>query len=499
MIFDIKDMNGKNFSVDTDKISKINGDLADSATSNLQDAKRNRVHIVHDVKYFDVNGNVVDSQQLLNDMKAGKAIVSAIDVTTEATHSGKNHNYCVYYEDSMEKDAESFVNPFNKPMLKNHNNYSGEPIGRIRQAWHGPSALTDERSAIHITSRVTDKDAIEKFIDGRYGTVSIGGSMGTVTCNICGKTILKDGKFNFCGHYKGETYKDQVCYWGVRDIEYNELSVVNCPADDYAQVMKITVLTDADIQKGNNKEGENDSMDGQGTKQTDAKNDAKVALRDNLVSMIDQLLDSQTEPTQTQSKEPETTTQQDGTQQQPEAQDGEQPPVEKTIEDYKAENEELNNKISDMQAQLDTALADTEEIKKNLEAKDAEYAALKEEADAKIEEAKTFKDQFIALATEYKTEIVDSILLKENVEDAEARRKELLAMSVKELQSTKDALNAQPRQMAHVDNPTVPNKEAGVTDSTDGNPASEEVKDENKKATIQDYTDDIVDTLFGLH
>ena len=59
--------------------------------------------------------------------------------------------------------------------------------------------------------------------------------MGTVTCNICGKTILKDGKFRFCGHMRGETYKDQICYWGAKDIEYHEVSVVNNPADDFVR------------------------------------------------------------------------------------------------------------------------------------------------------------------------------------------------------------------------------------------------------------------------
>ena len=57
------------------------------------------------------------------------------------------------------------------------------------------------------------------------------------------------GKFKFCGHWRGETYKDQICYWGAKDIEYHEVSTVNNPADDYAQIMKVTVVTDSDDKK----------------------------------------------------------------------------------------------------------------------------------------------------------------------------------------------------------------------------------------------------------
>ena len=173
----ITDANGKTFSIDTSKICDINGDLGDKASASITDSVKNRVQKIHDVEYVDQNGEAIDSMQLLKDMASGKTNVLALDVEMEATHSGKNHNYCVYYEDSMEKDAESFVNPFKKPMLKNHDDYRGEPLGRITQSWFGPSVLTDERSAIHLKARVTDQDAIPKFLDGRYGTVSIGGTM----------------------------------------------------------------------------------------------------------------------------------------------------------------------------------------------------------------------------------------------------------------------------------------------------------------------------------
>ena len=164
IIQQITDANGKNFSVNVSKICDINGDLGEKESASITDNKKNRVLKVHDVEYVDQNGNTIDSMQLLKDMSSNKTSVLALDVEMEATHSGKNHNYCIYYEDSMEKDDESFVNPFKKPVLKNHNSYDGEPLGRILQSWHGPSALTDERSAIHLKARITDRDSIPKFL-----------------------------------------------------------------------------------------------------------------------------------------------------------------------------------------------------------------------------------------------------------------------------------------------------------------------------------------------
>ena len=490
----VQDMNGKDFSFDSEKIIHLNGDLTDSTGNNITDGKRQRVLAVHDVQCVDSQGNTLDAVQVVNDMKSGKSKISAIDVEAESTHSGKNHNYCIYYEDSMEKDAESFTNPFKKPMLKNHNSYDGEPIGRITRAWSAPSALTDERSAIHTVTRVTDADAIEKFLDGRYQTLSIGGTMGTVTCNICGKTILKDGKFKFCGHWKGETYKDQVCYWGVRDIDYNEHSVVNNPADDFAQVMKITVLTDTNKKK----EGVGDNMDGNNPTNTQASTDTQqtpvvsdsVDKREQLLSIIDEIIaekaatqatDAQGEQTPDTPAAPDTTN------------DGADTPTEKTVEDYKKELEEANQKIADME----TKVAEAEQ-------KVADAEAAKEQA---VQDATNMKQQAVQLAEEVKSLMADSIISLEQVEDSkvEERKAELVAMSMKDLQAAKDSIqteaSAQPRTPAKAQNPTVPNanEKGSVVVDANGEQVKPEVKTEdsniNKKSSVQDYADEIIKKL----
>ena len=498
-VIQIKDANNKEFTVDDTKIFDFNGDIGEGESKNITDSLRNRVHVQNDVQYVNAKGEAIDANQILKDSASGKVNIIALDVETEATHSGKNHNYCIYYEDSMEIDAESFTNPFNKPMLKNHNSYS-EPLGRIKQSWFGPSKLTDERSAIHLKTRVTDQDAIPKFLDGRYGTVSIGGSMGTVTCNICGKTILKDGKFKFCGHWKGETYKDQVCYWGARDIEYHEVSTVNNPADDFAQVVKVTVITDEDKEenKDDNKKGVGD-MAGTSKKSSQSSNDQ----RNKLVAMIDELLGNQT----TQTSDASTT---DNT----ENNDDSNPEVvvsDDNKDDVSKQLEDANNKIKDLEQQL----ADANKAKEEAETKLADTEKAKEEA---IQDATAMKDQCIELALANKKIIADQIIELEisqkKLEDSKAseRHKELVEQSMKDLQATFDSIKKETstadsktqRQSAQVQNPTLANtgeQNSIVTDASgnpvgskteDSNSQKAKVEDSNKKKSVDDYANDII-------
>lgn len=482
----IKDANGKEFSVDVSKICDINGDLGDNASASVTDSKKNRVQQVHDIEYVDQKGNAIDSMQLLKDMASGKTQVLALDVEMEATHSGKNHNYCIYYEDSMEKDAESFVNPFKKPMLKNHNDFS-EPLGRITQAWFGPSNLTDERSAIHLKTRVTDQDAIPKFLDGRYGTVSIGGTMGTVTCNVCGKTILKDGKFKFCGHWRGETYKDQICYWGAKDIEYHEVSTVNNPADDFAQIMKVTVVTDSDDKKDSK---EDNTMAGTNTdsKTAPTAEDAKKSVCDIIDQLLNKSADSSNTPEENKDGEQnkdETTTVTDNTN------TGDESKATEDLEKAKKDLEDAQAKITSLETELADSKTALEKANKDLE-------------DSKSESA-SYQEKCIALATANKELVSDSIIAKENLADDEAkdsRKKELMAMSMKDLNKLMEEATAKDtkkqREPAKVTNPTLANPEENKDSngSADTDNKTADSKKTDTKSTVDDFAKDIVGKLF---
>lgn len=476
----LKDANGKEIDVNISKICDINGDL--SGTSAIKDsAIKNRVSVTHDLQLVDKNGNALDSTKLLSDMSSGKTDIVALDVNMEATHSGKNHNYTIYYEDSMEKDAESFMNPFHKPMLKNHDEY-GEPLGRITQSYMGPSELTDERAAIHLTARVTDKESIPKFIDKRYGTVSIGGTMGTVTCNICGKTILKDGKFHFCGHWRGETYKDQVCYWGARDIEYHEVSTVNNPADDFAQIMKITVLTDKDMQQDNNSSKEENSMGG------------KDSMESNVENIIDETLGSNPENNsgtasvedQNQGKAPDAGTATDGNEDSGTPNDSEGEGSESGDGEGQEETPKDNGsdaRIAELEQQLKDAQEKIETLQTDLIDAQSQIETLKKTTEDARKEANTFKQRCVTLATANKQNIVDNIISKENFESEDAkneRKKDLMIKSMKELNALNDSLKApaKVRQMASVQNPTL-----AVEDEMNNGKSNSQKKTDTDKTT----------------
>ena len=485
----VKDANGKEFTLNTSRICDINGDLGDKSSASVTDGvNKNRVEKVHDVEYVDQNGQAIDNMQLLKDIASGKTTVVALDVEMEATHSGKNHNYCIYYEDSMEKDAESFVNPFKKPMLKNHNDYSGEPLGRIIQSWHGPSALTDERSAIHLKARVTDQDAIPKFLDGRYGTVSIGGTMGTITCNVCGKTILKDGKFKFCGHWRGESYKDQVCYWGAKDIEYHEVSTVNNPADDFAQIMKVTVVTDSDNKKDSKEDTPMGKPGNDSTQQADA---AKKAVCD----IIDQMLGNKQATDDTKA----------GT----DVNDGQQ---QANVDDAKAQDgantqDAQNDELAKVQKELADSKEELAKLQKELEDSKAALEKAKQDLEDAKTEANELKDKCMTLATANKELVADSVIVKElsagklKEEEKDSRKEALLAMSMKDLNKLSEeevvADAATPRVPAQVTNPTLANPDKDNKDSNGTADTNKPTDKKEVKKTVDDFANDIVGKLFN--
>lgn len=486
----VKDANGKDIDINISKICDINGDFGSATTSIKDSAMKNRISFQHDVQLVDSKGNILDATKLLSDASSGKTEIVALDVDMEATHSGKNHNHCIYYEDSMEKDSESFMNPFHKPMLKNHDDCC-EPIGRITQSYAGPSQLTDERSAIHLRARVTDKDAIPKFIDKRYGTVSIGGSMGTVTCNICGKTILKDGKFHFCGHWRGETYKDQVCYWGARDIEYHEVSVVNNPADDFAQIMKVTVLTDKDINQDHKEEnsmGGSDSTE----KNVDDIIDQTLGSTPEVQDSTDATVEDQNQEPSAGSEDAGTTTDATGTPEDTTSVEDE------TSTDGTPNTTETDARIAELEKELEDAKAKIETLETEAIDAQSQIQTLTQTIEDSKAEAESYKQRCVALATANKESIVDGIIAKETfeTEDAKAsRKKDLMIKSMKELKAMTS--DAQPAAQVQRTTASVTSPCLAVEDNIEGNGSADaDKKPDNRIVTVDDAAQDIIKRLF---
>ena len=215
-----------------------------------------------------------------------------------ATHSDTPINLRLYLSDEMRKAIKSWTYPYQRPVLRHHNEDS-DPIGRVVYAEY---FLADERfdvskkigysfdwpekatGAILLKVEIYDEDAIAKIDKGIYKTVSVGFSASHMTCSICGKDMMK------CEHIPGKKYKGQTAYAVPHDISYREVSFVSVPADQYAMTLG------EEVEKENTKTetGDNDGVipehDEETTKRSgDAKHMHEEAVPMELEKKIEEL------------------------------------------------------------------------------------------------------------------------------------------------------------------------------------------------------------------
>jgi archaellum component FlaC len=202
---------------------------------------------------------VEDAMSLVDDVSDSDS-KPKLTVTMDATHSGRLTNARVYPGTKMRKSVPSFLSPFAKPVLLDHNT-ARDPVGRVSKAkfikLKDGEAFTKDfinpsdglgSGFIQLTADITDSDAIEKFLDGRYLTISTRQAMDSLICSICGEDFAKLG-FWGSEHRPGEVYKikkdgkgkerEYLCYGIAGDMEYREVSVVNIPGDSEARVSKV--------------------------------------------------------------------------------------------------------------------------------------------------------------------------------------------------------------------------------------------------------------------
>lgn len=506
------DANNKEFNVSISDITDMTTDLeGDFKDHNISDAERHNLASFKP-EIVDSNGKEVDVSLLLDEKKEGSTgLPKAIDVLFEATHSGRNRNSFVYHSESMEKDTYTWKTPFAKPFLKNHDMYS-EPLGRVRDAYFDRSELNPDRDTINVSYRISDADAIEKFLDGRYQTMSIGASVNRISCNICGKEILKDGIFKFCGHWRGEVYNNQEALWNGRDIEYKEGSVVNNPADDWAQVKRITVIN------GDAKDSVKDSkQEGEDLKDKSKDNKDSVVIEDNVLDDIDMLV-AEDDTDEKEDEKKDNTAEPNEGEDKEENSEGESKDVNSDSDDEESSEEEEDDKdikkaLEDAEAEIitlkeskDALEKDNKELEAKIEDFEKEVEGLKdqirtltEENKASAEDSQESRKQSIKLAVLHKKLLaqraVDFELVNGELEDndKEARLDELIKKSTKELSdmSSNVASSTIKKQRVLVDqinNPggINPKDEHSITDE------GEEVVKIDEGKTLKDFEDAIM-------
>lgn len=204
--------------------------------------QRKRLHIKEDftpvgevVSISDMNGQPI---QVTDAKEDNKKLPDKLTVVIEATHTGINRNKVSYSYDKLERSTDSWLRDYEKPVLLNHDSWS-DPLGRVKSSAFKQSQIDPQKHCIQLTLEITNKAAIERFLDGRYKTFSIGGYTDSAVCSVCGKDQMTDG---WCGHSRGKKYDGKECYWHLGLMDYDEISVVNTPADVHAQAISVEVV-----------------------------------------------------------------------------------------------------------------------------------------------------------------------------------------------------------------------------------------------------------------
>jgi len=225
-----------------------------------------------------------------------------LKVTFAASHAGMvNGNSVMYSPEGMYNSSHTWVWPQRKPIQAHHDDFS-DPIGRIIGARYSAYSERDisegqsdtlsffndifkltKDNVVELTKTledskifdqtdwrgvgellldgvISDSDAIEKILDGRYQGVSVTQRPRQAFCSICGTDWVKDSR---CEHQRGEKDEDsgRIMYLVVGDTDYSEISYVNIPADKYAMNISAQSINDnSEIPVQSNKEVDDPDM-----------------------------------------------------------------------------------------------------------------------------------------------------------------------------------------------------------------------------------------------
>ena len=226
--------------------------------------------------------------------------INTLRVSVAGSHAGRiTRNNALYLPAKMSTGIRSMLSredggtsAFAKPVLVNHNRTVGnvpdmsrDPIGRIRGAEYvslvnnygntNVSSIIQDTETIRpdwqyvdmidvlmkdgilykkdfqglgfakVMMEITDEDAIKKFLDGRYCTVSTSATSNRAICSVCKEDWADLGEP--CDHHPGEWYDsdgvsegtDQKCFLIAGDLAYEEISTATKPADDEAIVLEM--------------------------------------------------------------------------------------------------------------------------------------------------------------------------------------------------------------------------------------------------------------------
>jgi hypothetical protein len=157
-------------------------------------------------------------------------------IEVAAIHEGLTANYNNYSAIELEKALQSWVEPYPKPIILNHD-VNSEPIGRVMAARLDKE--DDGSNYVRLQIAITDPVAAQKIADKRYLTGSVGGRAGKAICSISGEDLAAEdasGRPKLPRFKRGQIYKGKLAYIDMQNISFKEYSFVNQPADQRSGV-----------------------------------------------------------------------------------------------------------------------------------------------------------------------------------------------------------------------------------------------------------------------
>lgn len=161
---------------------------------------------------------------------------NSLMVDIEGIHSVLTVNYNLYEDSCLIKSIPRWTEPYERPVIMHHNEEDGVIIGRVKKAAFIEKSERSKSGGLLFTCNIGDPKGVEGVNNGTLATVSIGAIVYDVRCSICGKNLAETGE---CEHKKGMYYKDELCYWIIKDMEPKEISYVIVPSDKYAHNVRV--------------------------------------------------------------------------------------------------------------------------------------------------------------------------------------------------------------------------------------------------------------------
>lgn len=146
-----------------------------------------------------------------------------------AIHEGLTANYNNYRATELEASLATWVQPYPKPIITNHDQYS-ESLGRVMAARMDKEA--DGTPYIRLQVAINGTDNVERCLDERFLTGSVGGKAESAKCSICNVDWAQAEGYKLpCKHERGKIYNGKLAYMELSGLSWKEYSFVNVPAD----------------------------------------------------------------------------------------------------------------------------------------------------------------------------------------------------------------------------------------------------------------------------